>query len=157
MFKLPFKRKSNPETPLIPTTKNDKYVKFFDEFLTEAKNNFLEEIENPGGTNNDFDAFKQERTLGMGTFGRVVLVRKFKDNKCFAMKILEKEKLVKLKQIDHTLNEKQILQAANLHFIVTLDCFFKVSYKLLSLKNFQKKILITMRVNFQNFTLNLQV
>ena len=41
------------------------------------------------------------------------------------MKILEKQKVVKLRQVEHTLNEKKILQAITFPFIVALEYHFK--------------------------------
>ncbi|KAL3319706.1 cAMP-dependent protein kinase catalytic subunit 1 [Cichlidogyrus casuarinus] len=69
--------------------------------------------------------FERHKTLGTGSFGRVMLVKHKKDEEYFAMKILDKQKVVKLKQVEHTLNEKKILQAINFPFLVTLNYHFK--------------------------------
>uniref|UniRef100_A0A8C1PB57 Protein kinase, cAMP-dependent, catalytic, alpha, genome duplicate b n=1 Tax=Cyprinus carpio TaxID=7962 RepID=A0A8C1PB57_CYPCA len=70
----------------------------------------------------DFDRLK---TLGTGSFGRVMLVRHRETGQHYAMKILNKQKVVKLKQIEHTLNEKRILQAVSFPFLVRLEYSFK--------------------------------
>lgn len=73
------------------------------------------------------DDFDRIKTLGTGSFGRVMLV-KHKQNGCYyAMKILDKQKVVKLKQVEHTLNEKRILQAIDFPFLVKMDFSFKVT------------------------------
>ena len=71
----------------------------------------------------DFDRLK---TLGTGSFGRVMLVQHKKSKSYHAMKILDKQKVVKLKQVEHTLNEKKILTAINFPFLVNLEYSFKV-------------------------------
>lgn len=71
----------------------------------------------------DFDRLK---TLGTGSFGRVMLVQHKKSKGFHAMKILDKQKVVKLKQVEHTLNEKKILSAIKFPFLVNLEYYFKV-------------------------------
>jgi protein kinase A len=78
-------------------------------------------------TLDDFDRLK---TLGTGSFGRVMLVQHKTTKDYYAMKILDKQKVVKLKQVEHTLNEKKILHAINFPFLVTLKYHFKVGFHL---------------------------
>ena len=69
--------------------------------------------------------FEKHETLGTGTFGRVYLVTHPSDHsKFYAMKILQKSVIVRLKQVQHTLNEKEVLlQSRDCPFIVTLFVF----------------------------------
>lgn len=72
------------------------------------------------------DDFDRVKTLGTGSFGRVMLSQKKETKEYYAMKILEKQKVVKLKQVEHTLNEKKILAAVNFPFLVNLKWHYKV-------------------------------
>ncbi|KAF3844105.1 hypothetical protein F7725_016153 [Dissostichus mawsoni] len=71
------------------------------------------------------EQFERLKTLGTGSFGRVMLVKHKETGQHYAMKILNKQKVVKLKQIEHTLNEKRILQAVSFPFLVRLEYSFK--------------------------------
>ena len=64
--------------------------------------------------------FEKHNTLGTGTFGRVYLVRHKYNLDYFAMKVLRKSHIVKLKQVQHIYNEKEILLSINSPFIVKL-------------------------------------
>ncbi|XP_065431559.1 uncharacterized protein LOC101953893 [Chrysemys picta bellii] len=66
--------------------------------------------------------FDRIKTLGTGSLGRVMLVKDKETGNHYAMKILDKQKVVKLKEIEHTLNEKCILQVVNFEILVKLDC-----------------------------------
>ncbi|KAJ1487383.1 hypothetical protein T484DRAFT_1786722, partial [Baffinella frigidus] len=48
-------------------------------------------------------------TLGTGTFGRVRMVRHKGSDKYFALKVLKKQEVVRLKQLEHVMNEKKVL------------------------------------------------
>lgn len=65
----------------------------------------------------DFDVLE---TLGTGTFGRVRLCKHKSTNRHFALKILKKHEVVRLKQIEHVLSERRILRTLNHPFIVRL-------------------------------------
>ena len=74
--------------------------------LQEAKDSFLQKWEHPPPHVVTLDDFDRIKTLGTGSFGRVMLVRHKDSGKYFAMKILDKTKVVKLKQVEHTLRVK---------------------------------------------------
>jgi protein kinase A len=110
------------------TVKKGDTVEDVKQILEEAKKEFEEKWRKPTSSNACLDDFDRKKTLGTGSFGRVMLVQHKKDrDKFYAMKILDKQKVVKLKQVEHTLNEKRILQAINFPFLVNLEYHFKVS------------------------------
>ncbi|XP_017879768.1 cAMP-dependent protein kinase catalytic subunit beta-like [Ceratina calcarata] len=93
--------------------------------LDELRSTFLErwkvnKIDNV--TAKDFERF---RTIGTGAFGRVILVRYKPTSIPYAMKVLEKSKVVKMKQVEHTYNEKRILQCVRFPFVVYMEFCFK--------------------------------
>ena len=72
------------------------------------------------------DDFDLDRTIGTGSFGRVMLANlKTDKTQQFAIKMLKKENIVMKKQVEHTLNEKKILYSIKFPFIVNLAYFFK--------------------------------
>lgn len=102
-----------------------KSADFFKAFLAQAKEEFTKKWEEPAQNNASLDDFDRIRTLGTGSFGRVMLVQNKGTKHYYAMKILDKQKVVKLKQVEHTLNEKRILQSVSFPFLVTLEYSFK--------------------------------
>ncbi|KAJ8697106.1 cAMP-dependent protein kinase catalytic subunit [Pleurotus ostreatus] len=64
--------------------------------------------------------FVIQRTLGTGSFGRVHLVQSKHNLRFYAIKVLNKEKVVKMKQEAHTNNEQHILECIQHPFIVNL-------------------------------------
>ena len=82
--------------------------------------------------------YEMKRTLGSGSFGRVKLAKHKKDGKYVAIKILKKGELIKLKQVDHILNEIKILTMIDHPFLVNTDGFSqdkKFLYVVLELVN----------------------
>jgi len=57
--------------------------------------------------------FERLETLGTGTFGRVFLVRHQETGMYLALKVLRKSLVVRLKQVQHVNNEKEILILAS--------------------------------------------
>jgi hypothetical protein len=57
---------------------------------------------------------------GTGTFGRVRLCRHKETGKYWALKILKKNEVIRLKQVEHIMSEKAILAQINHPFIVRL-------------------------------------
>ncbi|XP_058458368.1 cAMP-dependent protein kinase catalytic subunit PRKX [Malaya genurostris] len=68
----------------------------------------------------DLDDFQILKTIGTGTFGRVCLCRDRHTDKYWAMKILAMADVIRLKQIEHVKNEKNILQEIDHPFIVNM-------------------------------------
>lgn len=55
------------------------------------------------------DDFMLLQTVGKGSFGKVVQVRKKDSGNIYAMKILKKDMVIRRKQYEHTLSERRIL------------------------------------------------
>lgn len=63
------------------------------------------------------------RTIGTGTFGRVYLALLSNppgDKRPRAIKVLRKDQLIKMRQIEHIKSEKNILMEINHPFIVSM-------------------------------------
>ncbi|CAO3588305.1 unnamed protein product [Absidia cylindrospora] len=65
--------------------------------------------------------FHVMRTLGTGSFGRVHLIQSRVNARHYAMKVLKKTEVVRLKQVEHTNNEKHILEAVAHPFLGTFQ------------------------------------
>ncbi|KAJ2462496.1 cAMP-dependent protein kinase catalytic subunit [Coemansia sp. RSA 2337] len=76
----------------------------------------------PPSDGRTLDDYQLLHTLGTGTFGRVFLCQSRLTKRYFAMKVLRKSQVVKLKQVEHINNEKNILEVARHPFIVQLEC-----------------------------------
>lgn len=64
--------------------------------------------------------FEILRTLGTGSFGRVHLVQSKHNQRFYAVKVLKKQQVVKMKQVEHTNDERKMLQEVKHPFLITL-------------------------------------
>ena len=72
-----------------------------------------------------FDSFEILSLLGVGSFGKVCKVRFKKTGQIFAMKILNKNFLIKHKFLKHAISECNILKKSSSPFIITLHYAFQ--------------------------------
>ena len=72
-----------------------------------------------------FDSFEILSLLGVGSFGKVCKVRMKKTNNIYAMKILNKDFLIKNKMLKYAITECNILKKSTSPFIITLHYAFQ--------------------------------
>jgi protein kinase A len=80
--------------------------------------------------------FTIQRTLGTGSFGRVHLVQSKHNQRFYAIKVLKKAQVVKMKQVEHTNDERRMLQAVKHPFLITLWGTFQDSKNLYMVMDF---------------------
>jgi len=81
------------------------------------------------------DLFTQGKTLGTGSFGRVKFVTYKATGNYYALKILKKSAIIRMKQVDHIASEKAILLTLKHPFIVNMyGCFHDSRYLYLLLE-----------------------
>ncbi|KAF6844915.1 cAMP-dependent protein kinase type 2 [Colletotrichum musicola] len=81
----------------------------------------------------DFDIL---RTLGTGSFGRVHLVQSKHNQRFYAVKVLKKAQVVKMKQVEHTNDERRMLGEVKHPFLITLWGTFQDSKNLYMVMDF---------------------
>lgn len=100
--------------------------------------------------------FTMQRTLGTGSFGRVHLVQSKHNQRFYAVKVLKKQQVVKMKQIEHTNDERKMLQRVKHPFLITLWGTFQDSKNLYMVMDFiEGGELFSLLRKSQVFTLNL--
>lgn len=72
--------------------------------------------------------FQILRTLGTGSFGRVHLVRSVHNNRYYAIKVLKKAQIVKMKQVEHTNDERRMLKIVEHPFLIRMWGTFQDSH-----------------------------
>ncbi|KAL1883667.1 cAMP-dependent protein kinase catalytic subunit [Paecilomyces lecythidis] len=80
--------------------------------------------------------FAIQRTLGTGSFGRVHLVQSKHNHRFYAIKVLKKAQVVKMKQVEHTNDERKMLQRVRHPFLITLWGTFQDSNNLYMVMDF---------------------
>ena len=80
--------------------------------------------------------FNIQRTLGTGSFGRVHLVQSKHNQRFYAVKVLKKQQVVKMKQVEHTNDERKMLQKVKHPFLITLWGTFQDSKNLYMVMDF---------------------
>ena len=90
---------------------------------------------NENFTLKDFTIIK---CIGKGSFAKVFLVKLNKTNEYFAMKILNKSKLIKFNQINNTKNEVNIFKSVNHPFLTNLIYAFTDSNNIYFISEFMQ-------------------
>jgi len=84
------------------------------------------------------DDFQPLKLVGKGSFGKVILVKYFNNEKIYAMKILDKEEIIRRKQIKHTKTERLLLEKLHHPFIAQLQFAFQDAKKLYLVTEFMQ-------------------
>ena len=84
------------------------------------------------------DDFQPLKLVGKGSFGKVILVKYFNNEKIYAMKILDKEEIIRRKQIKHTKTERLLLEKLHHPFIAQLQFAFQDTKKLYLVTEFMQ-------------------
>ena len=143
-FKSLFRRdkKSGPETPATITPNTSEYRSNSNppSAITPPESSRKEPslrslVQGKSLKLSDFDL---RSTVGTGTFGRVRIVKLKSDTSRtpFALKMLKKSEIVRLKQVQHVKSEKQILMMIEHPFIVTLVSAFQDDKRLYMLMEY---------------------
>ena len=80
--------------------------------------------------------FNFQRTLGTGSFGRVQLVQSKHNQRFYAIKVLKKAQVLKMKQVEHTNDERKMLARVKHPFLITLWGTFTDSRNLYMVMDF---------------------
>ena len=109
-------------------TLSNKFLKFSDCNLLSFQNKDIEFFRDEKV---DISSFKILESLGEGSFGKVYLVEHSKNKKKFAMKVLNKHKILSRNLISYIITERKILELIKHPFIVQLlwGQGFKLSFK----------------------------
>ncbi|XP_076178388.1 cAMP-dependent protein kinase catalytic subunit [Ptiloglossa arizonensis] len=121
---ITFDRLSKRSITAMDLERNSAF-KEYQKILDNLKDEFLQTWKLPKSDTVTLEDFELFRTIGTGAFGRVLLVKYKPTSAYYAMKIMDKAKIVKKKQVDHTYNEKRVLQCVKFPFLVYMEFCFK--------------------------------
>ena len=68
--------------------------------------------------------------IGSGSFGQVYFSRYLKTNKIYALKVLNKRRLIAKKQLKYAISEANIMKKLNSPFVITLHYAFETPLNL---------------------------
>ena len=96
-------------------------------YAYKKRPHFLSRFSNPAKSVNgtSLDSFILIKTIGKGSFGRVIIALSKNYYSLYAIKMMSKEELVKLRQVKQLLNERAILSACEHPNIIKLNFSFK--------------------------------
>ncbi|XP_050672694.1 cAMP-dependent protein kinase catalytic subunit alpha-like [Leptidea sinapis] len=97
----------------------------YKQYLRKLHLDFVDSWNARSESNAALGDFDKQKIIGTGAFGVVFLVKHVTSGRFYAMKMMEKEKIVKMKQIEHSYYEKKILSGLNFPFLVYMKYFFK--------------------------------
>lgn len=94
--------------------------------------------DNPLGIKLKNDDFERLKFIGKGSFGEVFLVKSKSNEKLYAMKILDKEKIISNDQEEHTKSERDLMVKVDCPFIIDIKFAFQDSQNLYILTEFMQ-------------------
>ncbi|CAF1469816.1 unnamed protein product, partial [Didymodactylos carnosus] len=118
----------NLTTPLQDVVSSQTYADYlliWKKQLEKWKHDFEERYNRIQTVKESIDNYELLKVLGEGGFGRVVLARHKHTQQLTAIKIMNKERVVKKKQVAHVIEERKIFQSVRYSFIVELLSAFK--------------------------------
>ncbi|XP_039275512.1 cAMP-dependent protein kinase catalytic subunit beta-like [Nilaparvata lugens] len=118
----------------------DRQIKDFQEFLIREKRAFNGKFRKPIQYKIDIDDFEALKTVAKGTFSKFVLAKIVSSHEVCALKICPKKTLVKYRQVEHTRDEKHVLEVIKFPFVVRLLYFFQDNRNLYFALSFVKGI-----------------
>ena len=98
-----------------------------------------------------FDSFEILSLLGVGSFGKVCKVRFKQTGQIFAMKILNKNFLIKHKFLKHAISECNILKKSSSPFIITLHYAFQTPENLYMILDYCPGSDLDLHIQFRVF------